>query len=94
MKVRSLDKKQAALLIKKIDALYPGRLSLEALTVEVWHRVLSDQDYEKTVDALIKYARENKFPPSAADLYIRKMEAYNSYILEQMRGWEKDATRE
>jgi hypothetical protein len=90
--VIEVDKKQTALLIKQIDSLYPGRLNLEPLTVEIWQRVLDEQDFDKTIDSLIRYARENKFPPSVADLYIKKMEAYESDILAKIKGWE-DATR-
>jgi hypothetical protein len=88
-----MDKKEAALLIKQIDSLYPGKINLEPLTVEVWHRALNKQDYEKTVDTLIKYSRENKFPPSVADLFIREVEAHSSNILEKMKEWERNAAR-
>lgn len=88
-----MDKKQTGLLIKQIDSLYPGRLSLEPLTVEMWHRVLVNQDYEKSVDRLVRYSRENKFPPTVSDILIKDPEPYKSNILEKMKEWEANAHR-
>ncbi len=86
-----MDKKETALLIKQIDSLYPGKITLEPTTVETWNRVLQKQDYEKTVNVLINYAREKKFPPSAADLFIREPEAYKSGVLGEIWKWESEA---
>lgn len=87
-----MDKKETALLIKQIDSLYPGRISLEPTTVETWNRVLQKQDYTKTIDILINYAKENKFPPSVADLYIREQEAYKTNVLSQIEQWERESS--
>lgn len=87
-----MELKETGLIIKQIDSLYPGRLNLERSTVEIWHRVLGKQDYEKTLDRLVKYSRENKFPPSAADLHLKESEAYKSNILDQIKEWEQRAS--
>jgi hypothetical protein len=87
-----MDKKETALLIKQIDSLYPGRINLEPLTVETWNQALKKQDYQKTVATLIKYARENKFPPSVADLFIREHEAYKAGVLSEIWKWEREAS--
>lgn len=87
-----MDKKEAALLIKQIDSLYPGRINLEPMTVEIWHKALQAQSYDITIEKLIRFSRESKFPPSVADLFHKEQEPYKTNILDQIKEWEANAT--
>jgi hypothetical protein len=61
--------------------------------VDVWTRMLKDQNPAVIMRNTERYILENKFPPTIADLRQRKQEADESNILDQIKGWEKNAAR-
>lgn len=61
--------------------------------IDVWTRLLKDQNPAVVMRNTERYILENKYPPVIADLRERKLEAYNSNILDQIKEWEKNAAR-
>ena len=68
---------ETATIIKKIIYMYPVAFKdindekIKAI-IDVWHEELKKCDYEKTVAKLSDYIKENKYPPSIADIYKPK----------------------
>lgn len=71
---------------------YPS-FDFDQKKLDTWHRLLKDQNPEKITRNAERFALESKFPPVIADLRERNHEAYKSTILEQIKEWEKDASR-
>lgn len=61
--------------------------------IDVWTRLLKDQNPAIVMRNTERYILENKYPPVIVDLRERKLEAYNSNILDQIKEWEKNAVR-
>lgn len=61
--------------------------------VDIWHKMLKDQNPAVVMRNAERHILESKFAPVIADLRERKHEAYESNILEQIKEWEKDASR-
>jgi hypothetical protein len=62
--------------------------------IDVWTRMLKDQNPAVVMRNTERYILENKFAPTIADLRERKLEAYSSNILDQIKEWEKNAARQ
>jgi hypothetical protein len=77
---------------KILKNIYP-QFEVTSEKLDVWSGFLKDQNPAVIMRNTERYALENKFPPTIADLRERKLEAYNSNILEQIKEWEKNATR-
>jgi hypothetical protein len=41
-----------------------------------------------------RFVLESKFPPTISDLRERRVEAYSSTVLDQIKEWEKNAARQ
>ena len=64
-----MDKYQMSDVITKIDEYYPGKMKSNVHSVTmVWYEFFKDCDYECILSCLNKYARENSYPPTIADL--------------------------
>ncbi|MBU8770303.1 replicative helicase loader/inhibitor [Cytobacillus oceanisediminis] len=61
--------------------------------VDMWTRLLKDQNPAVIMRNAEKFVLESKFPPSIADIRERNHAAYQSNILEQIKEWEKNAYR-
>jgi hypothetical protein len=61
--------------------------------LDIWSRFLKDQNPAIVMKNTERFVLESKFPPSIADVRERKLESYESNIIEKIRGWEKDAAR-
>jgi hypothetical protein len=61
--------------------------------LDIWTKFLKDQNPAVVMRNTERFVLDSKFPPSIADLRERKLESYESNILDKIRGWEKDAAR-
>jgi hypothetical protein len=61
--------------------------------LDVWHRFLKNDNPAVVMRNAERFVLESKFPPSISDLREKRIEAYRSDILEQIKEWEKNATR-
>lgn len=57
-------------LMKYIKAAYPLFLkdNEPAIVFDLWYRSLKDFEYERVLDNLIQYSKENEYPPKIKDL--------------------------
>lgn len=72
-----MTKKETALLLKHIYVLYPNNFPIDEdvlpAMIETWTEVLKDRKYEEIFERLIQYAKENRFPPTPADLCYKEI---------------------
>lgn len=65
---------ETAKLIGQVLILFPNaNIEPSKLTIDMWHAVLKDSDFEQSSQKLIEYAQEGKpFAPSPGQLFIKK----------------------
>lgn len=65
---------ETAILLNSIVTYYPNaRIEKTKDTVIAWHKVMDDCDAPQVEDKLLAYVKAgNHFPPTPADLYIKK----------------------
>lgn len=80
-------------IFKIIKNIYP-QFEVTSEKLDVWSRFLKDQNPAIIMRNTERFVLDNKFPPTIADLRERKLEAYNSNILDKIKEWEKHATRQ
>lgn len=61
--------------------------------IDTWYKLLKDQNPAIVMKNVERYILGSRFPPTIADLRERKIEAYNSNILDQIKEWERNAAR-
>lgn len=61
--------------------------------IDTWSKLLKDQNPAIIMRNTERFVLENKFPPTIADLREKKIEAYQTNIVDQIKEWEKDAAR-
>lgn len=77
-------------LFKLIRYIYPN-FEVSSGKLDVWTRLLSDQDKEKVFRKAEQYSKQNKFPPTIADLSEVKRREHSDEILKKIEMWEKNA---
>jgi hypothetical protein len=87
-----MNRDQVKEIFKLIKNVY-SQFEVTTEKVDTWTRLLKDQNPAVIMRNTERFILESKFPPVIADLRERKMEAYNSNILDQIKEWEKHATR-
>lgn len=68
-----MNKAEVARLIGQVLILFPNaKIEASALTVDVWHMVLKDSEFDASCGKLIQYAQEGKpFAPSPGELFAK-----------------------
>lgn len=61
--------------------------------IDIWHKLLKDQNPATIMKNTERFILESKFPPTIADLRERHSDAHNSNILDRIKEWEANATR-
>jgi Loader and inhibitor of phage G40P len=85
-----LTKKDTLELFKFLKSVFP-QFEVDQYKIDTWTSLLKDQNPAVVMRNAERYALENKFPPSVADIRERKM--YQSNILDQIKEWESNAAR-
>jgi hypothetical protein len=76
---------------KVISSVY-SQFEVTKEKVDVWYRLLKEQNPAVVMRNTERYVLENKFPPTIADLREKVHESYQSTILDQIKEWEANAT--
>lgn len=93
-----MNKKEVVEIIKNISDIYGNRFKLDDPqgTVNAWHAVLKDYEFDIIQANFMEYVKHNKFAPSVADL-IHVAEARDRAVLntdetrEMMATWKKES---
>lgn len=67
-----MTKKQVLKMLEEIYLTYPNTKEVTQKMVDVWHKHFKNEDHERVEKNLQRYIRENKFPPTVADIFPRK----------------------
>jgi hypothetical protein len=87
-----MTKEQIFEVLQLIGQVYPS-FEVTQEKIDVWHRLLKDQNPAVVMRNAEQHVLGNKFPPTIADLREVYHPAYNSKILEQVAQWEREATK-
>lgn len=87
-----LTKKDIVELFKFLKSVYPS-FEVDQYKINTWAKLLHDQNPAVIMRNAERHALESKFAPSLADLREKQIEAYSTSVLDQIREWEKNATR-
>lgn len=86
-----MDKRQTATLLTFLRSSYPNHV--EALgqpeTAEIWHRALSDIDFEVAQLAISKWVMTEKWPPTIADIRESAVNVSTEEIKDWSKAWEE-----
>ncbi|MEK4132017.1 replicative helicase loader/inhibitor [Solibacillus sp. FSL W8-0474] len=65
-----MDKKQTAVILEIIATMYQNKFKVDnkQLLLDLWFDTLKEYDFEAISENLKAYYKQNKFPPSVADL--------------------------
>lgn len=91
-----MDREQVLDILEKIDLFYPGRLKMDnpKKIILAWHSVLKDYEFNIIDRNLNEHVKNNKFPPSIADLITTESRRNIASVgdtmnlLETMKRWE------
>lgn len=59
--------------------------------LDVWTRLLRNQNAKRVMQRAERHALEHRFPPTIADLIERVTEAHKNDFLEKVKKWKEDA---
>lgn len=85
-----MNKEQVFEVLQLIGHVYPN-FEVTQEKLDVWHKLLKDQNPAVVMKNAERHVLESKFPPVIADLREIYHPAYNSNILEQVAQWEREA---
>jgi hypothetical protein len=80
-------------IFKILKNVYP-QFEVTSEKLNVWSNFLKDQNPAVIMKNVERFVLESKFPPTIADLRERRVEAYSSTVLDQIKEWEKNAARQ
>lgn len=85
-----MTEQQFAMIGDAIKTLYPAHKILpNQHAMDLWYSMLKDLDYEAVTIALQKYASQNTFPPTVADLRGGCAEVQNGEYKSWEEGWQE-----
>ena len=85
-----MKKTDILILLKAIQNYYPN-FKFDGEKRDFWHEVMRGMDFEQVKLNLVEYVKTSKFPPTIADLAVKKMESRKSDFLKLAEEWERDA---
>lgn len=85
-----MTKRQIAEILKFLNDVYPS-VELTQSRIDTWAKLLKDQNPAVVMKNAERYAMENKFPPSIAQLRENKTESRNKDFVQKVREWEGKA---
>lgn len=86
-----MTKKDTLELFKFLKSVFP-QFEVDQYKIDTWTSLLKDQNPVVIMRNAERYAIDNKFPPSIADIRERNNAARQSNILDQIKEWERNAT--
>ncbi len=86
-----MNREQVKEMFKFLKDVYP-QLEVSSSRVDTWTQLLKDQNPAKVMRNAERYALENKFPPSVADIREPITEASNSDFLQKTKKWREQAS--
>ena len=85
-----MKREQVIEVFKIIKSVYPN-FEVSTEKVDIWTRLLKDQNPAIIMKNTEQYVLTQKFPPTIADLRENTSEARNNDILDQIKQWEREA---
>ena len=86
-----MEREEVKEVFKFLKTVYP-QLEVDSDKLNVWHKLLKDQNPARVMRNAEKYAMDNKFPPTVADLREPNLEAHSSDFLAKVREWKENAS--
>lgn len=86
-----MNRDEVKAVFKVISSVYP-QFEVTSEKLDVWFRLLKDQNPAVVMRNTERFVLKSKFPPVIADLREPKLE-YQTNILAEMEEWEKNAAR-
>lgn len=85
-----MNKEQIFEVLKLLRESYPN-FEVTQSKIDVWYKLLKDQNPAAIMRNAERYALTQKFPPTIADLREVKNEARGNDFLKKLDEWERDA---
>ena len=86
-----MDRKHVIEVFKVIKGVYPS-FEVSTEKVDLWTRLLKDQNPAIIMRNAERYVLNQKFPPTIADLREVRLEAHSNDFLQKVKEWEKNAS--
>lgn len=86
-----MDRKHVIEVFKVIKGVYP-LFEVSTEKVDLWARLLKDQNPAVIMRNTEKYVLNQKFPPTIADIREVKLEAHSNDFLKKVAMWESEAS--
>lgn len=87
----SMTKRQVGEVLEFIKNMYP-HFVVDQSKLDAWSYMLKNQDPDKVMKKAETYSMSNKFPPTIADLYEKRMESRRNDFLDKIEKWEREAS--
>lgn len=85
-----MNREQVKELFKFLTYVYPN-FEVSSEKLDVWTRLLRNQNPAKVMQKAEQHSLDNKFPPTIADLSERITEAHSNDFLKKVEQWKRDA---
>lgn len=85
-----MNREQTKEVFKIIKSVYPT-FEVSSEKLDVWSKLLREQDYEAVINNTEGYVLNNKFPPTITDIREKKVESRNRSFIDKVKQWEADA---
>lgn len=85
-----MDRKQVIEVFKLLKSVYPN-FDVSTEKVDIWTRLLKDQNPAIVMKNAERYVLTQKYPPTIADLRETNTESRSDDFLKKIRQWEREA---
>lgn len=86
-----MNRDQVKEVFKIVKSVYP-HFEVNSEKVDIWARLLKDQDSSVVIRNTERYVTNNKFPPTIADLREVRLEAHSNDFLKKVEQWKDEAS--
>lgn len=86
-----MDRNHVKEVFKVIKGVYPN-FEVSSEKIDLWTRLLKDQNPAVVMRNTERYVLSQKFPPTIADLREVRLESHKSDFLKKVAKWESDAS--
>ena len=85
-----MNREQVKEVFKLLKYSYP-QFEVTTDKLDMWTRLLKDQNPATVMKNTERYVLNNKFPPSLADLREKKVAARDTSFIEKVKQWERES---
>ena len=85
-----MNRMQVVELFKFLKSIYPS-FDVNTEKIDAWVAAMTDMDYERVMARVKEYVKENKFPPTVAEIAAYAPEPNTT--LQQMEQWRREAEK-